>query len=152
MPSASILVTAGPLSQPYRALGEVYVNTRGVINLGSILNDTLFRSRFERAVQGPTPTAHIETMNAVLRQEAVRRYGNQVDAVVNVVYRTDPDGDVFASGLAVQFVEEKQEADPAPPATPSLEARLDELKQLREKNLITSEEYYEKRSKLLEGF
>jgi hypothetical protein len=149
-PLPNIIVTAGPLSQPYTALGEVNINTKGMINLGSILNDTLFRSPLQRAVQGPTPTAHTETMNKMLREKAREQYGSQVDAVVNVVYRTDPDGDVFASGLAVHFAE----PTPAPTLAPqvsTLEQKLTELKSLREKNLITPEEYSEKRSKLLEG-
>lgn len=101
---ARVIVTTGPLGQPYRALGEVHVNT-GMINVGSLLNDALFRSQFERAVSGPTPTAHANTLNQMLREAAVRQYGKRVDAVVNVTYRTDPDGDVFASGLAVELSE-----------------------------------------------
>jgi hypothetical protein len=122
-----------------------------MVNLGSILSDALFRSPLQRAVQGPTPTAHTETMNTMLREKAREQYGSQVDAVVNVVYRTDPDGDVFASGLAVHFVEQAPTPAPAP-QTSTLEQKFTELKNLREKNLITPEEYYEKRSKLLEEF
>jgi hypothetical protein len=145
-----IIVTAGPLSQPYTALGEVNVNTKGMVNLGSILNDTLFRSPLQRAIQGPTPTAHTETINKMLREKAREQYGNQVDAVVNVVYHTDPDGDVFASGLAVHFMEPQATPALTPTTTTrSLEERLKELRDLREKNLITPEEYYDKRSELL---
>lgn len=147
--SRDIIVTTGSLSQRYEALGEVHANTRGMINLGSILNDSLFRSRLAVAAGGQTPTANEEQMNGLLKQQAASQYGSKVKAVINVTYRVEHDGDVYASGLAVQFIEEKKEEPKLEPAHPSLETRLRELKDLREKNLITPEEYYEKRSDLL---
>ena len=38
LPNA-VIVTAGPLSQPYATLGEVHVDTRGMVNLGSMMNE-----------------------------------------------------------------------------------------------------------------
>lgn len=146
---SEVVVTTGPLSQPYEALGEVHVNTVGEIYLGSLLNDTLFRSPLARSIQA-TPATNTVTMNEKLRQEARSHYGGRVDAVVNVSYRTDPDGDMFASGLAVHFIEPQPASALTAPA-PTLEQKLTELKSLREKNLITPEEYYEKRSELLKG-
>jgi len=55
-----------------------------------------------------------------------------------------------ASGLAVRFVEPQPVSVPVAPG-PTLEQKLTELKTLREKNLITPEEYYDKRSELLKG-
>lgn len=99
---SEFIVTAGPLSYPYEPLGEVHVDTRGMMNLGSILTDSLFRSPLARAIQ-ETPTANIEQMNQLLREQARQQYGSRVDAVLNVTYRTEPDGDVYASGLAVHL-------------------------------------------------
>lgn len=148
----TLIVTAGPLSQRYEALGEVHVNTRGMINFGSILNDSLFRSRFAVAAGGRTANANEQQMNELLKQQVRSQYGERADAVINVTYRIDHDGIVYASGLVVQFIEEKkEEVKTASPPALTLEARLKELKSLREKNLITPEEYYDKRSKLLEG-
>jgi hypothetical protein len=90
-------------------------------------------------------------MNKKLKDEARTRYGSAVSAVINVSYRTDPDGDIYASGLAVRFVE-PQAPQAVSPSSPTLEQKLTELKSLREKGLITSEEYYEKRSELLKEF
>jgi hypothetical protein len=90
-------------------------------------------------------------MNKILRAKARQQFGNKADAIVNVVYRNDPDGNVYASGLAVHFTEPQPPPTQATAKGPSLEERLKELKDLREKNLITSEEYYEKRNELLKG-
>jgi len=75
----AIIVTAGPISQPSQALGEVHVNTTGMINFGSMLNDALFRSPLSRAVQGPTPAAHTAQLNTMLRQAARQQYGSQLE-------------------------------------------------------------------------
>lgn len=147
---SGIIVTTGTLSQPYTPLGEVHVSTVGEVYLGSLLNDTLFRSKFSRAVQA-TPATNTATMNEKLKVEAQKRYGSAARAVINVSYRTDPDGDIYASGLAVRFVE-PQVPQAVSPSSPTLEQKLTELKSLREKGLITSEEYYEKRSELLKEF
>jgi len=147
-----VIVTGGPLSQPYEALGEVHVDTRGMLNFGSALNDALFRSPLAVAVGGRTPVAHTEQMNKFLKEKAREQYGSKVDAVINVTYQTDHDGDVYASGLAVHFTEPQPTSAPTQTTTTkTLEERLRELRDLREKNLITPEEYYEKRSELLKG-
>lgn len=148
----TIIVTAGPISQSYEVLGEVHVNTRGMINFGSTLNDALFRSPLAVAAGGRTPVAHAEQMNKFLKEKAREQYGHKVDAIINAQYNTDHDGDVFASGLAVYFVEQKspQPQQTAPPER-SLEDRLKELKDLREKGLISIEEYSQKRQELLRG-
>lgn len=148
----TIIVTAGSISQPYEVLGEVHVNTRGMINFGSTLNDALFRSPLAVAAGGRTPVAHTEQMNKFLKEKAREQYGHKVDAIINTAYKTDHDGDVFASGLAVHFVEQKSSEPPrtAPPER-RLEDRLKELRDLREKGLISAEEYYQKRQELLQG-
>lgn len=150
-PLAEIVVTTGPLSQPYETLGEVHVSTVGEIYLGSLLQDSLFRSPLARSIQA-TPATNTATMNEKLKTQAREQYGGKADAIINVTYRVDPDGDVFASGLAVHFIEpQPTPALPSAPPTRSLEERLLELRNLREKGLIGAEEYYEKRMKLLEG-
>jgi hypothetical protein len=148
----AIIVTAGAISQPYEVLGEVNVNTRGMINLGSVLNDALFRSPLAVAAGGRTPVAHTEQMNKILKEKAREQYGHKVDAIINTTYKTDHDGDVFASGLAVHFVEQKSpEPQQAAPPERRLEDRLKELRDLREKGLISPEDYYQKRQELLQG-
>jgi hypothetical protein len=54
----------------------------------------------------------------------------------------------FLAALALS--EDQQTPQPTLQEKP-LEERLRELKESREKGLISSEEYYEKRAKLLEG-
>jgi hypothetical protein len=148
----TIIVTAGPISQPYKVLGEVNVNTRGMINLGSALNDALFRSPLAVAAGGRTPVAHTEQMNKFLKEKAREQYGHKVDAIINATYKTDHDGDVFASGLAVHFTkQESPEPQRTIPSERRLEGRLKELKDLRERGLISAEEYYQKRQELLQG-
>jgi hypothetical protein len=123
-----------------------------MINFGSALNDALFRSPLAVAIGGRTPVAHTEQMNEFLKEKAQERYGNKVDAIINATYNTDHDGDVFASGLAVHFVEQKS-SEPQRTAPPDrrLEDRLKELKDLREKGLISAEEYNKKRQELIQG-
>ena len=145
-----VFVTTGPLSQPYEALGEVHINTLGMLNFGSLLNDALFRSPLAVAAGGRTAVANEEQMNAFLREQASRQYGARVDAIINASYRADHDGNVFASGLAVRFLDPQPAPTPVA-ASPTLEQKLVELKSLREKNLITPDEYYDKRSELLKG-
>ena len=84
--------------------------------------------------------------------QAWKQYGSKVDAVINVTYRTEHDGNVFASGLAVHFVE--QQSPPPSTAAPlirSTEERLQELRELRDKGLITPQEYDQKRQDILKG-
>ena len=89
-------------------------------------------------------------MNKMLEEQTLKLYSNHgVDAVINVTQRTDPDGDVFASGLAIHFVEPPKPASASIASTRSMEDRLRELLDLREKGLITPEEYYEKRVEIL---
>jgi len=145
-----VFVTTGPLSQPSEVIGEVHINTLGMMNFGSFLNDALFRSPLAVAAGGRTAVVNEEQMNAFLKEQASRQYGNRVDAIINASYRADHDGNVFASGLAVHFIEPQPVAAPVAPS-PTLEHKLTELKNLREKNLITPDEYYDKRSELLKG-
>ena len=87
-------------------------------------------------------------MNAYLARAALNQYGNAVDAVINVTYQTEPDGDVRADGLAVQFVA-AQAPHPAVPASRSAEQRLQELKDLLDQRLINRKEYEQKRQAIL---
>jgi hypothetical protein len=144
-----ILITSEILSPPYLALGKVAVNTLGFSTLGAILNDSLFRSRFVVAASGvPLPESQ-ERIGALLREQARKKYGSQVDAVMNVGYQLWPDGEGFAEGVAVHFL-----APPPKPFIPIgryLESQLRELRDLWKKGLISQAEYDEKRSRLLEG-
>lgn len=95
-PQEAPLLIAGPISQPYRALGEVQISTADGMNLSRML--TL-------AASGTIPQARHGWISQMLREEARKRYGGKVDAVINVTYQTRPDGEVFATGLAVHLVE-----------------------------------------------
>ena len=90
-----------------------------------------------------------------LRQVARQSYGNEVDAVVNMTYDVDADGDAYGSGLAVRFVEQSP-----PPAGPSsvpaaqnrtIQDRLEELKKICEQELITEADCEAKRKSLVDS-
>ena len=152
-PTQSLVVTTGSLSQSYEALGEVRANTTDVLLSTADLRDALFRSRLSVTVQGKSLKLSYPQMDERLRTKAQAQYGTRVNAVINVTYRTDPDGDVYAFGLAVHFTEPQPTPLAAPvPIGKILEGRLKELRRLREQNLITPEEYDDKRSELLEEF
>jgi hypothetical protein len=144
-----VFVTAGSISQAYEVLGPVHFDTVGMVNLGSSLSDALFKSRFERQVSGATPTLRQDAAFEKLRDAAIGQYGGAVHAVINATYRAEHSGTVFVDGLAVRFV--------APAATPTASAsapsaatrRLEELKDLLSKKLITQKEYEKKRAEIL---
>lgn len=78
----SIVITAGPLSQPYKVLGIVEVDTRGLSLQAS------------------------HQVNARLRLAAWQQWGLWVDAVIHVTYRNDePGGDIYVAGVAVHVLE-----------------------------------------------
>jgi len=79
MPVERILVTTGTLGRPYEVLGEVTYNTRGSINVESMLTDSLFRSPLSIAAQGKTALLSRARMQDRLRQVARQTYGNEVD-------------------------------------------------------------------------
>lgn len=140
-------VTAGGVSQQYEVLGPVHINTRGVVNVGSVLGDALFKSRIERAVGGATPTIRQDEAFDQLLAAAVAQHGPSVSAVINATYRAEHGGTVYADGLAVRFV------TPAPQAVDSARrdaaTRLENLEDLREQKLITQKEYEKKRAEII---
>lgn len=144
---SEILVTTGPLSQPYEALGSVHADTVGGVNFGAALNDAFFRSPLAASIQA-SPKASTEEMNRMLREKAREQYGGRVDAVINVTYRTEPRGNVFADGLAVHFTPQPPPPASAPPVR-STEERLKEIRGLLDQGLITQGEYERKRLEIL---
>lgn len=82
-----IIVTMGSLSQPHEVLGPVNVNALGMVDLRSF---------------------------KLLEEKALELYGSRVDAIINVTHRTEPDGAVFAKGLAVHFVSPPSPSTPTP--------------------------------------
>ena len=144
----TVFVTAGSVSRPFEVLGTVHINSRGIVALGSILSDHLFRSRLERAVGGATPDFSPEEAYEQLKSEAISQYGDRVDAVVNATYRAEHDGDVFAEGLAVRFTEGVG-VTPSNAPIRSVEHRLTELQGLFSKGLLGKEEYERKRAEIL---
>jgi len=110
----NIIITAGPLSQPHRALGEVKIDTQGIMNVSSVLNDAPSQSASSVATQGRTLDVSIERINQMLKQKATEQYKN-TDAIMNVTYHVEPDGGVVASGLAVEFAEAPSQATQSSP-------------------------------------
>ena len=155
MPVERILVTTGTLGRRYEVLGEVSYNTRETINIASIFTDTVFRSPLSVAAAGKTAELSRARMQDRLRQVARQDYGNEVDAVVNMTYDVDADGDAYGSGLAVRFVDQSQ-----PPVKPSsvqdaqnrtIQDRLEELKKICEQELITEADCEAKRKSLVDS-
>jgi hypothetical protein len=69
-----------------------------------------------------------------------------VNAVINVQYKDQPGYDVWATGLAVQFVDRGGGA-----SSRSAFARLRQLDQLLDNAAITRAEYERKRGEVLHG-
>lgn len=152
---ARIIVTTGPISQQYQILGNIHADTAGLVNVGAVLNDVLFRSRLAASIQA-TPHANNEQMNQLLRERGLATYGSRLGAVINVTYRVEPNGHVAADGLAVAFPEPLTEpgSRDKPTATTgsSVEERLERLKALYDQGLISKDEYKTRRGRALEAF
>ena len=155
MPVERILVTTETLGRPYEVLGEVSYNTRETINIASIFTDTVFRSPLSVAAAGKTAELSRGSMQDRLRQVARQTYGNEVDAVLNMTYDVDQEGEAYGSGLAVRFVEQSP-----PPAGPSsvpaaqnrtIQDRLEELKEIWEQELINEADCEAKRKSLVDS-
>ena len=120
-----------------------------------MLTDSLFRSPLSIAAQGKTALLSRARMQDRLRQVARQTYRNEVDAVVNMTYDVDADGDAYGSGLAVRFVEQSPPpAGPSPvPATQNrtIQDRLEELKKICEQELITQADCEAKRKSLVDS-
>jgi hypothetical protein len=86
-------------------------------------------------------------MDTYLRRLASLLYGYDVDAVINTDYTTIPGGSVFAKGIAVHYTDGPVAAglrsDPG--------ERLERLRDLRERGLISEDEYERKRREAVEG-
>ena len=155
MPVERILVTTGTLGRPYEVLGEVSYNTRETINIASIFTDTVFRFPLSVAAAGKTAELSRGSMQDRLRQVARQDYGNEVDAVLNMTYDVDQEGEAYGSGLAVRFVEQSPTpAGPSPvPAAQNrtIHDRLEELKRICEQELITEADCEAKRKSLVDS-
>lgn len=144
-----VFVTAGSIAQSYEILGPVHFDTVDMVNVGSTLSDALFKSRFERAVGGATPTLRQDAAFNKLRDVAVAQYGGSVHAVINATYRAEHSGTVYVDGLAVRFVVPATPPPVAPSASGESGRRLQELKSLLDKKLITQKEYEKARARIL---
>jgi hypothetical protein len=132
-----------PPNRPYRVLGPV--------DLGAAGTDRTFGFAYggiaiaERTVETHYPAE----MDVYLRRLACFLYGYDVDAVINADYWAIPGGTVFAKGIAVHFTN-GSDSSSAPPATDPGH-RLEQLQNLKDRGLITDDEYERKRHELLEG-
>ena len=138
-----IIVTAGSLDRSYEILGSVDFGKEGVNCFQSFAISTggVAFGNTQHLFAQATPAE----INALLRRRALRLYGDQVDAVINVAYQTNPRNDVNATGLAVHFIG-KVAGDPQ-----DAQRRLEELKKLLDAGLISESEYQTKRKEILEG-
>ena len=97
----------------------------------------------------------IKNKGQELLQVARQTYGNEVDAVLNMTYDVDQEGEAYGSGLAVRFVEQSPPpAGPSPvPATQNriIQDRLEELKKICEQELITEADCEAKRKSLVDS-
>jgi len=148
--AAKVIVASGEISRQYRILGRVDVDARGVNQIAWSYWRIGGFSSFNI-----TTTQHKENpivMNELLTYQALKKYGDLVDAIINVHYETQPSLDVFAGGIAVHFETATAPASSPPTSTSgSSEERLLQLRKLREQNLISPEEYEEKRKRILDA-
>lgn len=139
---SKIIVTSGEISRPYEILGAVQIG--------------------EVDFQEYALEQSLDNLDRILRQKALKLYGPQVDAVINVSdhysgtslrysyltgLRNQP-GTVFARGLAVRFTQALS-AQTSQPPTASGADRLRQLQQLLDQGLISREEYEQKRTQIL---
>ena len=144
--SDHIVIIPGQLRMPYTHFGEVTVNTAGKVPVGVDLNPALSQSELAYATSHKLPLVKASAVNQLLREEVRKQYGKQVNAVVNIMYKTGLDGHVKASGLAVYYVEPDSEKAQVREAG----KRIEQLQAQRDKGDITSEEYEKRRAAIVE--
>ena len=100
-PLHHILVSYGPLTVPYRVLGQVHV-TR--------YDDDRAARRYYKAQAGRTAETNSEEMEGALMYAAAQTYGQDCDALVNVfIDCTGKGGDCnSATAVAVQFADSER--------------------------------------------
>lgn len=112
-----VIVTTGPIHQDYRVLGPVHAEISGTIlwtvHAGTVVVGSSVYNPVGVSLQ-PAPPAGYEQINQALREVASQDYDVRADAVINVTYQAQPNCDLFADGIAVQFLTPKPPA-PVPP-------------------------------------
>ncbi len=148
-PLRDVIVTAGTISQPHRILGMVSVDTTNVVrvDLGRAVVGAITGTRTTKLPS--TPDASLSEMYERLRRRAREVYGFNADGVINATYHVEPDGDTFAEGVAVEFVE-GQEREPLNSARSPINDRLRTLERLREDGLINEDEFSRKKAQILD--
>jgi len=137
-----IIVSSGPLQQPYELLGNVDFGKLGFDRTeGGAVAFRNFGFAWARRTFSKAPPAEV---NALLRKRALYQYGERADALINVNYQTDPANNVFATAVAVHFTEVGSQPG-------SATARLSELEKLHKNGLIDQREYEQKRAEILRG-
>lgn len=137
-----IIVSSGPLQQPYELLGNVDFGKLGFDRTqGSGIAVQGFAFAWARRTFSKATPAEV---NALLRKRALYQYGERVDALINVNYQTDPANNVFATAVAVHFTAVGAQSG-------SASARLSELEKLHKAGLIDQREYEQKRAEILRG-
>ena len=132
----------GDLGRPYTLLGQVDANATGIDTWSfSFLRVYGFGSfTFNRYEQKESQAG----LNEMLKLEALQRYGERVDAIVNISYEELPHHDMSATGIAVHFADEVS-------AGGSASTRLTELDRLLKAGAISRPEYDRKRRQILDG-
>ena len=148
-PLGDIIVTAGTISQPHRILGTVSVNTANVVrvDVGRAVAGAITGTRTTKLPS--TPDASLSEMYERLRRRAREVYGFNADGVINATYHVEPDGDTFADGVAIEFLE-GQRREPPNSVRPPIKDRLRTLEGLREAGLISEDEFSRKKAQILD--
>ncbi len=139
-----LVAQSGDTSRPYQVLGQIDVRTKGLnawtFNMWQVYGFGNFSfKRYERK------ESHAG-MNELLKLKALELFSEQVNAIIHVDYEDLPDNDVSATGVAIHFVDGVE-----PTKERSTSDRLLELKDLRDKGVISPKEYEKKRSDILNG-
>ncbi len=150
-PLREIVVTSGPINQPHRILGRVAVDTTKIVrvHMGRAIAGAITGTRTTKLPS--TPDASLSEIFQRLGTRARQTYGSAADAVINATYQVEPDGDVFAEGIAVEFLPETNQGPPAANVATSIEDRLQILKVLHGKGLIGDDEFSQKKADILDG-
>lgn len=137
-----IVVSTGDLQRPYEIIGNVDFGKLAFdrTDAGAVAIKGLVVAWAQRTFSKAPPAE----INALMRKRALRQYGDRVDALINVNYQSDPANSVFATAVAVHFVDNG-------PSTGTASARLGELEKLRKDGLIDQREYEQKRAEILRG-
>ena len=140
-----IAVSANAVDASYIELGPVSIGQVGNRVVTALPLGEGFATAGAQQLYGLTATDDLTNM---LQSRALFEYGDAVDAIINVAYQTNARGDVYASGVAVQYA--ARGGDTTAPSGSAAE-RLRTLRDLFHNGDISEAEYDRKREEILRG-